>query len=176
MEEVWLEQAAPRHRANTGIFIPFVIVRLQEPGMENQAVLTVVLRDIARNGDVEHTLLVRWQPESVPTMPLGVDSKTITEWAACGIASLVSIVYTNLAIHSTAEQGDRFDYWAWDGEQNYGLEVSGTISEDPNELETRHREKTRQLLENPHGLSGFVSVTSFPLRRTLFSLQRFRVE
>ncbi|MBC8874723.1 MAG: hypothetical protein H8E44_35245 [Planctomycetes bacterium] len=39
--------------------------------------------------------------------------------------------------------GHRFDYWLGDGREDYGLEISGTVTD---ELEPRHTVKVNQLL------------------------------
>jgi len=82
-------------------------------------------------------------------------------------------LYARLRVLSTAQEGDRFDYWVGNDERQWGLEVSGTIDED---LHTRHRAKIRQLLSNPFGVDGYVAVTKFSTRESLFSLHRYRRE
>src|SRR5713101_2292055 len=63
---------------------------------------------------------------------------TITEWAACGAACAVVWRYAGLRVREVAADGDRFDYWVDDGAREFGLEVSGTTTDD---VETRHRTK-----------------------------------
>ena len=80
-----------------------------------------------------------------------VQETVITEWAACGIACAVLPFYTQLQLVKVTESGDRFDYWVGDGQQLYGLEVSGVVQ---GSLTCRQRTKTRQLLDNPCCRSG----------------------
>ena len=49
------------------------------------------------------------------------------------------------------------------------MEISGTLSENMNELRERQRLKIRQLRENPEHLSGYVIVVGFTLREALMS-------
>lgn len=71
---------------------------------------------------------------------------------------------------SVGADGDRFDYWVDDGEREYALEVSGTMTDD---VEGRHRAKIRQLRENPYGVDGYVVVIGFATRHVHFSFNRF---
>jgi hypothetical protein len=57
-----------------------------------------------------------------------------------------------------------------DGRWQYGLEVSGTMTE---ELEARHREKIRQLRDNPYGLDGYVMTVGFTPRTVILSFNHF---
>jgi hypothetical protein len=79
-------------------------------------------------------------------------------------------LYTGLQVRAVAAEGDRFDYWVGDGEQDYGLEVSGTMTED---VEARHQAKVRQLRENSYGVDGYVVVVGFATRQAIFSFRRF---
>jgi hypothetical protein len=49
----------------------------------------------------------------------------VTEWAACGVACAVLGVYTRLRVRAVAADGDRFDYWVGDGEEEYGSLYDG---------------------------------------------------
>ena len=110
---------------------------------------------------------------SVPTQPLGVPERVITEWAACGIACVLIALYAGLTVREVAADGDRFDYWVDDGQYEYGLEVSGTIGGD---LEARHRAKVRQLCHNPYGIDGYVVVVNFVTRNIILSFHRCQEE
>jgi len=68
-------------------------------------------------------------------------------------------------------QGDRFDYWVSDGRADYGLEVSGTLTE---EVESRHASKVRQWQANPYGVDGYVLTAGFGSRHVIFSFTAFR--
>lgn len=48
--------------------------------------------------------------------------------------------------------------------------MSGTVDED---VEQRHRQKVRQLHDNPYGVDGYVVVVGFAARRAIFSFHRF---
>ncbi len=103
-----------------------------------------------------------------------MQGKVVTEWAACGIACIVVPFYTGLQVLSVAAEGDRFDYWIGDADQEFGLEVNGTMAESQNDLEARHRSKVQQLQENPYGVSGYVAVAGFAARQVIFSFSPFR--
>jgi hypothetical protein len=67
-------------------------------------------------------------------------------------------------------RGDRFDYWVRQDGLRLGLEVSGTLEQD---LEARHRQKFRQLNENPYGAGGYVVTVGFADRRVILSCHPF---
>jgi hypothetical protein len=77
--------------------------------------------------------------------------------------------FARLRLHAVAALGDRLDYWVRREDREYGLEISGTRTED---LEARHQEKVRQLLANPYGADGYVVVVGFTTRRVIFSFHR----
>src|SRR5262249_6353705 len=155
------------------LFGPFTILRLRGATTATEATLTVELRNIGDDSLQQRTLHLSWSSTSVPTQPLGVPDRVITEWAACGIACVVMALYTGLMVRAVAAQGDRFDYWVDDGQYDYGLEVSGTLGSD---LETRHRAKVRQLCNIPYGVDGYVVVVSFASHRVVLSFHRWQEE
>lgn len=104
---------------------------------------------------------------------VGVSERTITEWAACGLACVVLARYTQARMFQVTGDGDRFDYWVRDGQREYGLEVSGTLTD---ELETRHRAKVRQLQDNPYGVAGYVVVAGFTSRAVICSFHQVEEE
>lgn len=169
-DEYALEEIGRVHRIDTRILIPFVVARLSEGNEVTSAALNVKLRDVGANGEAQRRLLLIWSKNRTPTQSLGVPERTVTEWAACGVACAALARYTLLCISSVTANGDRFDYWVDDGQREYGLEVSGTIADD---LEARHRLKVRQLLDNPYGVDGFVIVVGFALKEVIFSFNRF---
>jgi len=173
MDELWLEDMIGRQGVGAAIFIPFVVARLQGAARATEATLTVDLRGIPQAVDARRALRLRWQPESAPAQAPGVQDKVVTEWAACGIACAVAPFYTGSQVLSVADEGDRFDYWIGSAEQEFGLEVSGTMSETPSDLEARHRAKVEQLRENPYRVGGFVVVVGFATRQVIFSFNRF---
>ena len=72
-----------------------------------------------------------------------------------------------------AAEGDRFDYWVGSEEYECGLEVSGTMMVNADDIEARHRSKVRQLLDNPYSVGGYVIVVSFATRQAIFSYHEF---
>lgn len=173
VDEYRLEDIARDHRIDTAVFLPFAIVRLRGDGDATQATLDVRLRDVSDLGERQKTLRLVWSPTSAPVQAAAVQDRTLTEWAACGIACVITSLYAGLHVCGVAADGDRFDYWVSDGERDYALEVSGMTTDD---VETRHRIKLRQLRENPHGVDGYVIVVGFATRSVIFSFNRFEEE
>ncbi len=153
----------------THLFVPFAVTRLQTRPEDTEALLGVELRGIQEEKE-ERQLRLWWGIESVPQLPLAIQESPLTEWAALGVACAVIYHYGGLRLHAVAAQGDRFDYWVWQGTQELGLEISGTMGTD---LEARHREKVRQLQANPYGIDGYVVVVGLATRRVIFSFERF---
>lgn len=131
LDEYRLEDIALDHRIGAGIFIPFVIARLRRESSASEVILTVTLRDIGNSGERKEKLRLFWDLSSAAEQVLSV------------------------RLSQVAADGDRFDYWVSDGENEYGLEVSGT---NTNEVENRHRAKIRQFRKNPYGVDGYVIV------------------
>ncbi len=169
-DEYRLEEIARDHRIGAAVFVPFAIVRLSGNTGATEATLTVRLRNVGEAGEARRSLHLSWPAERAPVQPLAVQERTVTEWAACGVACAVISFYTGLRVREVAADGDRFDYWVDNGEREYGLEVSGTMTED---LEVRHRAKVRQLCENPYSVDGYVVVVGFTTREVIFSFDRF---
>jgi hypothetical protein len=169
-DEYRLENIARDHPVAVGMFVPFAIERLRGDGDDTEATLSVSLRDLGFTGEVQRVLRLVWSPTSVSLRPLAVQPHTLTEWAAIAIACAVVSHYGGLRVQEVAAYGDRFDTWVTDGEREYGLEVSGTTTE---EVETRHRAKVRQLLANPFGVDGYVVVVGFATRTAVFSFHRY---
>jgi hypothetical protein len=67
-----------------------------------------------------------------------------------------------------SEMGTRADYWI--NNKQYLIEISGTETEG--ELFRRHRDKVKQLLDNPDGKDGYVVVVCFSSEHILFSFHR----
>ncbi len=171
IDEYALESIADDNEIGAGIFLPFTIVRLQgDASTALEVVLSVLLRNIGELSEQRRSLRLRWAEESIPEAPLPVQQDVITEWAACGVACVLVPLYTGMRIVQVAQEGDRFDYWVSDGEEEYALEVSGTLSGD---LEDRHTAKVRQLQSNPYEVDGFVVVVRFVSRESIFSFNRF---
>lgn len=172
-DEYQLEDIARDHQLGTSVFVPFAIARLRGDTDAREATLTVSLRDVGDVGETQRTLRLSWSADSALTQPIGVGERTVTEWAACGVACVVVSLYAGLHLSKVAEDGERFDYWVNNGEHEYGLEVSGTTTDD---IETRHRAKVHQLRENPYGVDGYVVVVGFATRNIIFSFNRFEEE
>lgn len=132
--------------------------------------MRVELRGLPERDNQVRTIRVIWSGDSIPTAPPALPDRMITEWAACGVACVLVPVYAHLRILGVAAYGDRFDYWLSDGQNDYGLEISGTVA---GELEPRHRVKVNQLLANPYGIDGYVAVVAFASRTAVFSFHRF---
>lgn len=173
MDEYQLEDIALDHRIGAGVFVPFVIARLQGEEHATEVVLTVTLRDVDNPGDRQERLRLFWASSSAPSQPLGVQERTVTEWAALGLACVTLARYTAARVSQVAGDGDRFDYWVSDDEREYGLEVSGTMTD---EIESRHRAKVRQWRENPYRADGYVIIAGFTSYNIICSFNRFEEE
>ena len=169
-DEFHLETIGQLHAVAANLFIPFSIVRLQDHPQTTSTTLTVELRGIRGRTTEERQLRLTWDAKAIPALPLAIQENPLTEWAALGVACVVIWQYAGVRLHEVAVQGDRFDYWVNLYDQQYGLEVSGTVG---NDLEARHREKVRQLLDNPYQCDGYVVAVDFASRRVIFSFQRF---
>jgi hypothetical protein len=130
------------------------------------AVIELTLQNIVHEELTIRQLHFTWSPMSEARRVPPVQDHIITEWAACGMACALVPLVTNFRVLQVTQMGDSFDYWIGDEQQEFGLEISGTLT---NELETRHRSKIRQLLSNKRRVAGFVSVTSFGNGRSIFS-------
>lgn len=170
LDEYRLEDLARAQRIGMAAFVPFAIVRLRGDTEATETTLTVKLRCIRDIGETQRMLRLSWSADSAPLQPLAVQERTLTEWAACGVACVVLSLYAGLTVREVAGDGDRFDYWVDDGKREYGLEVSGTTTDD---VETRHRAKVRQLRDNPYGVDGYVVVVGFASHDVIFSFNRF---
>jgi hypothetical protein len=150
-----------------------VIARLAPFSRKCAARLTVILRDTSNSDETRHQLRLRWSPASIPEQPLAVPEKVTTELAACGVACAVLARYTSLSIDFVTNPGERFDYWMSDSTNDYGLEISGTMTE---RAKSCARLKARQLLENPYGASGYVVVVSFATKEVICAFHPFDEE
>ncbi|MBI1927461.1 hypothetical protein HYR99_24875 [Candidatus Poribacteria bacterium] len=94
--------------------------------------------------------------------------KRLVEDGAIGIACILFSNVVNLSGLEATDLGDRGDYWINSGQ--YLVEISGT--ERGSEFRRRHRQKIKQLLDNPHKRDGYVVVCDFSRQRILFSFHR----
>lgn len=102
-----------------------------------------------------------------------IQEHAVTEWAACGIACVIIPEFTPFHITNVTQRGDRFDYWVGDGSQEFGLEVSGTLSGN---IAQRRRVKAKQLLENPRRVGGYVCIVRFDEQTVSLSFHRSKME
>lgn len=86
---------------------------------------------------------------------------TLTEHAALGICCIALYRIAEKRISRVTRRGQRADYWI--GNNECLVEVSG---QQNGKLEALCDEKKTQLLENPLGKPGYVSVTNFTERRS----------
>lgn len=170
IDDYWLENIALDHQIGAGIFLPFVIARLGEGKPATEAVLSVKLCDVGSDGERLSRLRLVWPVGMASLQPLGVPERTVTEWAAYGVACAVLARYTSLRIRAITGDGDRFDYWVSDALREYGLEISGTTTGD---LAARWRAKVSQLRANPYGVDGLVIVVGFATKEVIFSFHRY---
>lgn len=162
-----LENLQKDNRIDASMFLPFLITRLQPHATETQtAHLTVQLINIEGNSPASRSLQVQWTEKHVPILHATFQSKTITEFAACGMACIVIPLYTRKKVLRVAQVGDSFDYWVGDEEAELALEVSGTLEGNLAHLQT---EKQRQLRRNPYGVDGFISLTRFTSGESLLA-------
>ena len=80
----------------------------------------------------------------------------ITELATLGLACILLHLNTGREITEVTRRGEKADYWV--GEREEMLEISGQQIGDIVELCGR---KSRQLLANPYGKSGYVCVAIY---------------
>ena len=122
-----LEDIATDNNIDAGLFIPFTIARLLGLAEDaREVVLSVTLVDVEEMGVSGRHLRLRWSAQSASTAVEALQEHTVTEFAACGVACVVTPLYARLKVLRVAQVGDRFDYWLGDEEGEMGLEVSGT--------------------------------------------------
>jgi hypothetical protein len=167
-----LEEIVTRNAIDARWFLPFTIHRLVPQSANRSAVLALSLLDILDKPQGVR-LQLTWLPESATLNIPPVQEHIITEWAACGVACAVIPLYTGLQVLQVAQSGDGFDYWIGDEDQEYGLEVSGTMGTG---IEQRHRAKVKQLRQSPHKVAGYISITSFRAMNSVLSFHQQQAE
>lgn len=165
-----LEEGLRLHAIDASIFAPFVIARLASAPQDTSAELWVRLKKESAYEERPIRVRLQWDVRNAFTLPVAVQERVLTEWAALGVACVLLPALTGMRILSVALDGDRFDYRVGDGVTEWGMEVSGTLTEDEGELRERLRLKLRQLHDNPFGIMGYVVVVGFVRRETLLSL------
>jgi hypothetical protein len=170
MDEYTLERISTDNGIWIDLLLPFTITRLEQAGNTNQeAVLSVQLRNVGDMSESQKELLLSWSSSGVVEDNIPLQERVITEWAAIGIACVLVPLYAGLRILQVTQVGDGFDYWVGDDDCEYALEVSGTVEDS---LEGRHAVKVRQLQSNPYGVDGYVAVTRFASLQTIFSFHQ----
>lgn len=164
-----LEEIITRNAIDTRWFLPFTIYRLQPLAVDRSVTLDITLQNVLPEPLVVRQLQLTWAQASERLLTPPVQEHVITEWAACGIACALLPLYTGLQVLQVTQVGDRFDYWVGNETQEFGLEISGLLAGD---LEQRHRTKIRQLIESPHKVAGYISVTNFQAQRSLLSFHK----
>ena len=163
-----LEDNLRGHEIGAEIFAPFVIERFGTGDSVAFADLSVTLTDAEGQAQNRNVRLI-WNPQSAATKPFAVQERVRTEWGALGVACALMPSLLGLRVLSVAIEGERFDYRVGDGIGEWGMEISGTLSESVTDLQERQRLKIRQLRENPVLLSGYVVVVGFTLREVRIS-------
>lgn len=161
-----LEQLTDYQGFDAHWFLPFIIHRLRPIAINRQIDLTVSLQNILSESLVNRQLRLTWSVESENIGVPPVQENVITEWAACGIACIILPLYTGLRMLHVTQSGDGFDYWVGNRNEEFGLEISGTLAGNLNQ---RHRLKIRQLLNSPHHVAGYVCVVSFQAKQAILS-------
>jgi hypothetical protein len=172
MDEYVLEHITADNDIRADLFLPFAIIRLRQAiTTDQEAILSVQLRDMGEVGESHKELLLSWSASSMGEEKIPLQERVVTEWAAVGIACVLVPLYAELCVLQVTQAGDGFDYWVGDDEWEYALEVSGTVEGG---LAGRHAAKVRQLQRNPHGVDGYVAVTRFASLESIFSFNRYK--
>jgi len=119
-------------------------------------------------------LSISWQKETEEAAERMLQSHhrhRLVEDVAVGIAYLLAGRVLSLSPIIAGQIGNGSDYWVKN--RNYMLEVSGT--ENPSELERRHKQKIKQLLSSRARPDGYVIVCCFTSRRIIFSFHQQEV-
>ncbi len=165
---ILLEENLLLHSIGAEIFTSFVIDRFGGGSNSGFADLS-----ISKTDDIGHeqksVVHLTWLARSSTFKPLPVQEHVLTEWGALGVACALIPKLLGLRVLSVALEGERFDYRIGNDTEEWSLEVSGTLSENIDDLRERQRLKIRQLRENPARLRGYVIVVGFTLREILIS-------
>lgn len=165
-----LEETLRLHAIDASIFAPFVIARLRSDSEETHREIVVHLQEMSSPEERSINVSLQWEASSAFTLPVAVQERVLTEWAALGVACVLLPALCGVPIVSVAAEGERFDYRVSDGGIEWGLEISGTMTEEAGELRERLRLKIRQLNDNPYGMMGYVVVVGFVRQEALIAL------
>ena len=138
-----LEESLLRHEIDTSVFAPFVIARLRGAPDDIEAVIQKHLIEASTHKERSVRVRLQWEPHSAFTRPVAIQERVLTEWAALGLTCVLLPELLGLRIVSVAVEGESFDYRVSDGITIWGLEISGTMTEDRGELRERLRLKIR---------------------------------
>ena len=165
-----MSEALQSHLIDADLFAPFVVARLEgaKPKRRRESTFAVTLQNLDKPGQTKEELRIKWEGLSALHGLPPVQDRIVTEWAACGVACALVWFYTGLRVLSAAEIGERFDYWVGNDTLQWGLEVSGTLSQSADEMLERHRQKRNQLLSHPAGC-GYVVIVGFARREVILS-------
>jgi hypothetical protein len=166
LDKVVLEEITARNVIDARWFLPFLVHRLQSD-KERTAVLAITLYDVLEASTSKSQLELTWGIKTETILP--IQEHTITEWAAYGIACVLIPLYTAFKVKQVTQLGEGFDYWIGNDEQEFGLEISGTLAED---IVQRHRNKIWQFKKNPLQISGYVNVTGFQEKHSILSFHQ----
>ena len=171
ISEIALEETFQSRPVNTQIFKPFLISRLMEhpATVDNALEYQVHFQNVGVPGTRSAAVRWTWTDDMIPPAPLAAQQEFVTETAAYGLAFAIIQRLTSAELLDSAVRKNRFDYVLIEGGERCGLEVSGTLADDRKIFRDRHRQKIRQLLENPLRWSGYVVVVGFARREVIVS-------
>jgi hypothetical protein len=166
-----LDAAFVSQPVNTHIFAPFLIARLEEhPDVQERTLeYNVTLQDVGVPGTRTSPLILAWTKAMVPPVPLAAQREYITEAAAYGLAFAILAHFTAAVLVDVADRGDCFDHVIMENGIRYGIEVSGSQTEERSLLRDRHVQKIRQLLDSPQQWGGYVAIVGFARREVILS-------
>lgn len=103
--EYRLEDIARDHAINAAVFVPFAILRLRGDREATDATFEVMIHDVREAGDKRGQLRLKWSAESAPAQPPAVHDRSVTEWAACGVACAIVSVFGGLRTERRRRRG-----------------------------------------------------------------------
>ena len=163
-----LEQITALNEIDARWLLPFTIYRLNQLTDQREIDFRITLNEIDTEPQTRR-LRLKWSADTHSLRNAPVQEEMVTELAACGLTCAVLPLYTNFHLRMVAERGAGFDYWVGNGEELFGLEVSGMIDGD---IHARQQQKIAQLLTSRHQVGGFVSVVNFGQQLVELSFQR----
>lgn len=101
-----LETLLAQSAIDASPFLPFTIFRLQPYAVHQQVELTISLYEPDKETPRSHVLSLSWNSSSDTISTPPIQSHTITEWAACGIALAIVPLYTDYQVLEVAQMGE----------------------------------------------------------------------